>query len=114
MYELRIPLQGDDLHSEAVGAGPGERVTITLETSKMEMPERGEGMRRPGGGGGGFPGGGPGGGPDDGFGGGGRGGGPGPGPGGGPGGGMRGGAPPWVTERLDAKVEVTLAASPGK
>jgi hypothetical protein len=109
VYELRVPLFGDDLHPEAVGAGPGGSVTIALETPEMERPERGEGMPGPGGRGGPPGGGGPRGEPDDGFGGGGFGGGPGGGRGG-----MRGGAPPSMTERLKAEDMVALAALPAK
>jgi hypothetical protein len=103
VYELKVPLQVDDGHPFAVGARPGAKIGIGLETPEAEKAENPGDMGKPGGRppGGGGAGGRP---PGGGMGGGGTGGLP-PMGGGGPRGGPGGFEPPkpikaWATAQL--------------
>jgi hypothetical protein len=93
VYELKVPLQIDDGHPYAIGAKPGARIGVGLETPEVAKVESPGDVGKPGG----RP-------PGGGMGGGGMGGGPPMGGGGGPGGG-RGFEPPkaikaWATAQL--------------
>ncbi len=98
--EMRIPLAPGATRPLAVGAGPGTRITLSLESPRKKRDEivRGPGGAPPGGGPPGMSGGGPGG------------------MGGGPGGGMPGGGPGGprgdVPSSLKLDVKVILAAEP--
>lgn len=113
--EMRIPLAPGATSPLAVGAGPGSRITLSLESPREKRDEiaRGPGGAPPGGGPPGMGGGGGGMGPPPG--GGMSGGGPG-GMGGGPGGGMPGGGPGGprgdVPSTLKLDVKVILAVEP--
>ncbi len=115
--EMRIPLAPGATRPLAVGAGPGSRITLSLESPREKRDElaRGPGGAPPGGGPGGGPPGMGGGGMGPPPGGGTSGGGPG-GMGGGPGGGMRGGGPGGsrgdVPSSLKLDVKVILAVEP--